>query len=128
MSKETKQQALIAKNYGVTIIENDIAAISAIAGNGVIVDALFGIGLTRELSSIYLDTVQAINKARKAGAYILSVDVPSGISADTGEALGGAVTADETVTFAFSKIGLTIGEGLKHSGEVSVADIGIYRD
>jgi len=125
MSEETRQQALIAANYGVPIIENDPAAIK---GADIIVDALFGIGLTRELSSIYLDTVQAICKARKAGAYVIAVDVPSGISADTGEALGGAVTADETVTFAFCKIGLTIGEGQKCSGNVSVADIGIYRD
>ena len=124
MSVETKQQAHIAENYGVPVTENDL---SVIRDPRIIVDALFGIGLVRELSGIYLDTVRAINKARKAGAYVLSVDVPSGISADTGEALGGAVTADETVTFAFPKIGLTIGEGAGCTGKLRVADIGIYR-
>jgi len=124
MSEEIKQQALIAENYKVPIIENDL---SLIKGSSIIVDALFGIGLVREVAGIYLDAVQAINKARKTGAYVLSVDVPSGISADTGEALGGAVQADATVTFAYNKIGLTIGKGLECAGKLTIADIGIYR-
>ena len=123
MSEETKQQARIAESYGVPITENDL---SVIGKPGVIVDALFGIGLVREVSDIYLETICAINSARKAGAYVLSVDIPSGISADSGEALGGAVAADETVTFAYNKIGLTIGKGIDCAGKVSVADIGIY--
>jgi len=93
----------------------------------VIVDALFGIGLTKDLGGIYLDAVKAVNKARDDGAYVLAADVPSGISADTGEALGGAVESDETVTFAFNKIGLTIGKGPACAGKVSVANIGIGR-
>jgi len=92
----------------------------------IIIDALFGIGLVREVLGKYLDAINAINKAKKAGAFVLSVDVPSGISADTGEALGGAVAADETVTFAYNKIGLTIGNGVDCVGKLSVADIGIY--
>jgi len=123
MSTETKQQALIAENYGVPCIENKL---SEITESRVLVDALFGIGLTRDLSDIYLNTVKAICKARKAGAYVLAVDVPSGISADTGEVLGTAVSADKTVTFAYNKIGLTIGKGREHAGDVHVADIGIY--
>jgi len=125
MSAETKQQARIAENYGVPIAINDLAVIE---NSMAVVDALFGIGLVRDVSGIYLDSVRAVNKARKGGAYVLSVDVPSGISADTGEALGGAVTADETVTFAFPKIGLTIGKGAENSGRLTVADIGIYRE
>jgi len=124
MSDETKRQALIAENYGVPLLSGDLSAIRAPA---IIVDALFGIGLVRELSGIYLDAVRAMNKARRVGAYVLSVDVPSGLSADTGEALGGAVTADETVTFAFCKPGLTIGKGPECTGKLTVADIGIYR-
>ena len=122
MSEETKTQSLIAENYGVPASDNDL---SAIGKAGTIVDALFGIGLVRELTGVYLDTVKAVNKS---GAYVLSVDVPSGISADTGEALGGAVAADETVTFAFNKIGLTIGKGPECSGKITVKDIGIYND
>ena len=120
MSGETKRQALIAENYGVPVFENDP---SALKGFTAIVDALFGIGLVREVSGIYLDTIKAVNKS---GAFVLSVDVPSGISADTGEALGGAVQADETVTFAFGKIGLMIGKGAGCAGKVTVVDIGIY--
>ena len=123
MTRETKHQARLAEKYGVPISENDVSVISK---SNIIVDALFGIGLARELAGIYLDTVKAINSARKAGAYVLSADIPSGISADTGEVLGGAVTADKTVTFAFNKIGLTIGKGPECSGKVMVEDIGIY--
>jgi len=144
MSEETKQQARIAENYGVPITENDMSVFQKnninknntnktdidkinIRKPGIIVDALFGIGLVREVSGIYLDAINAINRTRKAGAFVLSVDVPSGISADTGEALGGAVAADNTVTFAYSKIGLTIGKGAEYAGKLTVADIGIYR-
>jgi len=122
MSGETKRQAQIAENYGVPASDNDL---SVIGKANTIVDALFGIGIVRELEGIYLDAVKTINKS---GAYILSVDVPSGLSADTGETLGGAVTANETVTFAFNKIGLTIGKGPECSGKVTVKDIGIYDD
>jgi len=124
MSRETMHQARAAEECGVQVAENDL---SGIKGSKIIVDALFGIGLTRELGGIYLDAVKAINKTREEGAYILAVDVPSGLSADTGEALGGAVMADETVTFAFGKLGLTIGKGPERAGRVSVADIGIGR-
>ncbi|MDR2716376.1 MAG: NAD(P)H-hydrate epimerase, partial [Coriobacteriaceae bacterium] len=125
MTAETRQQALLARDCGVAIHDNDL---SVIAGSGILVDALFGIGLMRALAGAYLEAVRALCKARAAGAYVLAVDIPSGISPDTGEALGAAVAADETVTFAYPKIGQTIGQGLACSGKLSVADIGVYQD
>jgi NAD(P)H-hydrate epimerase len=60
-----------------------------------------------------------------AGASVLSIDIPSGVDADSGEAPGAAVRADRTVTFAALKPGLLQGDGPACSGEVEVADIGI---
>jgi NAD(P)H-hydrate epimerase len=57
---------------------------------------------------------------------ILAVDIPSGVSADTGEVLGVALPADATVTFAFNKTGLATGPGRSLAGTLTVADIGIY--
>jgi NAD(P)H-hydrate epimerase len=56
----------------------------------------------------------------------LAVDIPSGISADTGEILGAAVRADATVTFAYNKRGLTLDPGKALAGKLIIADIGIY--
>jgi NAD(P)H-hydrate epimerase len=90
-----------------------------------IVDALFGIGLTRPLCGEFLQAVQAMNSARSAGTKILSIDIPSGICADTGEALGAAVQADLSVTFAAKKLGLELEQGYLSAGRVVIADIGI---
>src|SRR5207237_7238009 len=65
------------------------------------------------------------NAARAAGARVLAVDVPSGLSADSGRPLGPCVSADGTVTFGFLKCALVLPPGREHAGEVSVADIGI---
>ena len=60
-----------------------------------------------------------------AGARVLAVDVPSGLSADTGRPLGACVRADRTVTFGFDKRGLVLHPGHELAGDVAVADIGI---
>lgn len=121
-SDETIAQYRLAQDSGVVIHENDL---SIIRGFPILVDALFGIGLTRSLSGVYLEVVNEMCAAREAGAYVLAVDIPSGISSDTGEPLNKAVKADETVTFAFNKIGLTIGAGPANAGRITIADIGI---
>lgn len=59
------------------------------------------------------------------GAQVLAVDIPSGISADTGQASAGAVVADHTITFAALKPGLLLGDGPEHAGSIEVVDIGI---
>jgi NAD(P)H-hydrate epimerase len=62
----------------------------------------------------------------KQGAKVLAVDIPSGVSADSGEVLGIALAAYATVTFAFNKIGLAKEPGRTLAGDLMVADIGIY--
>ena len=88
----------------------------------VCVDALFGTGLSRPLAGIYRSTVEAINASF---AHVVSVDLPSGIDADTGRVLGAAVRAHRTVTFHKMKRGLLQGAGPEYAGTVTVAPIGI---
>lgn len=87
-----------------------------------VIDALFGVGLSGELKGFYRGLVEAINVSR---AYVLSVDIPSGLDANTGRVLGYCVKADKTVTFVARKVGMTIAEGPKYCGKTIVADLGI---
>lgn len=91
----------------------------------VVVDALFGIGLTRPLREPWLSTIRAINES---GRPVVAVDLPSGLDADSGEALGAIVQAATTVTFVALKPGLARGQGPAHAGRVRVAEIGIPRE
>lgn len=88
----------------------------------VIVDAIFGTGLTRDISGTVKDT---INAANGSADYKVAVDIASGIKGDTGEILGVAFMADKTVTFCRKKPAHLLYPGKAHAGDVVVADIGI---
>lgn len=105
----------------------DAAAVDTIAAatGDVLVDAIFGTGLSRPPDGIFAAAIERMNELRASGAKVLAVDVPSGLSADTGHAAGACVHADATVTFAFQKRGLVLYPGAALAGEVAVADIGI---
>lgn len=113
---EMKTQLNIAGNSGVSVInefnpdEYDI-----------IIDAIFGVGLTRPVKDEYAVIIDSINKS---DSVVVSVDIPSGIDATTGRILGTAVKADYTVTFGYNKVGLVLFPGRSNAGEITVADIG----
>ena len=86
------------------------------------IDAMYGTGFTGELTG---DAEWVADVLFMAGAPTLAVDIPSGVDGLTGEGRGGAVAADETVTFAALKSGLLFDAGASLSGSVHVADIGI---
>ena len=88
----------------------------------VIVDALFGIGCNREITGIAAEVIEAMNAVK---APILAIDVPSGISVDTGKVCGVAVNAAATVTFFTEKLGMMLYPGRDYCGDILVADMGI---
>lgn len=89
-----------------------------------IVDALLGTGLMGEVREPCLSLVRLINAADKP---VLSIDIPSGLDADTGRLWRAAVRATVTVTFVLPKAGFYLGEGPAHVGKVRVVDIGVPR-
>ncbi len=93
-----------------------------LAACGLIVDAIFGTGLSSEVSGLAREVIDDINAS---GVPVVSVDLPSGLHADTGEILGACVRADLTVTFALPKTGLCVYPGAGYAGRVKVVDIGI---
>lgn len=96
-----------------------------LSGSSVVVDALFGTGLTRPLEGIWAEIVRACNDERRRGLRVLAVDIPSGIAANSGGVLGAAIEADRTVTISLPKIGLALEPGAHHAGMIEVARIGI---
>ena len=93
-----------------------------LADAAVVVDAMLGIGASGPLRAPLDAWAEAANRC---GAYVLAVDVPTGVDADTGAVAGSAVRADCTVTFTALKRGLVLYPGAGFSGELVIADIGI---
>ncbi len=91
-----------------------------LAGSGIVVDALLGTGLSGEVRPAYVSVIDAINAS---GRPVVSVDIPSGLSSDTGEVLGCAVKATVTVTFIGRKRGLYTADGPDHAGDVVFASL-----
>lgn len=91
----------------------------------VIVDALLGIGCNREVTGVRAELIDNTNRSK---AKVVSVDVPSGISADTGEVCGTAVKADTTVTFFSEKLGMILYPGSDHCGKIVVDSLDVPFD
>lgn len=86
----------------------------------VIIDALFGVGLDRDLEEPYLGLIEQVNRS---GRTVLSIDIPSGLDSDTGKIHGACVRARVTITMGLPKKGFYQGEGPKVTGKIVVADI-----
>lgn len=96
-----------------------------IEGSAVIIDAVFGTGLDRELQGIQLE---AIRIANAQDAYRIAVDIPSGINGTTGRVYGTSFKADETVTVFAVKRGLVLTPELESVGRITVAPIGLVSE
>lgn len=97
------------------------AALRGLPRPDAIIDAIFGIGLSRPPEGVAEAAIRFMNDC---GARVIAVDIPSGIDGDTGRALGEAVHAHETVTFQHAKTGHLLYPGREYTGELTVEPIG----
>lgn len=88
----------------------------------VIIDALLGIGLKSECRSPLCELIQAINSF---GLPVFSLDLPSGLQADSGQVLGACIKATVTLSFIASKLGLSLLDGPDYAGKIIVDDLGL---
>jgi len=100
----------------------DISDELRLHGAEVVVDALFGTGLSRAPEGKFAAWIEAINDAK---SQVIAIDVPSGLDADTGVAYAPCVRASMTVTLGLAKPGLLRGDGLANAGDLWLADIGV---
>ena len=119
-SIETSRQIDIARKCGVVFI-NEID----LCEYDIIIDAIFGIGLSRSVEGEYYKLINDINDAKlNVESKIYSIDIPSGINTDNGRVENIAINADFTITFGVNKKGLILYPGRGYAGEVIVEDIG----
>lgn len=118
LTTEAKLQMDLAEKYGVAFEKDPL-----ITEFTTVVDAIFGIGLNRDIKGIYEEVIERINNAK---VPVLSIDIPSGINATSGVKMSCAVKASATVSFAYAKTGLYLNDGYTHCGKVIIKDIGIY--
>ena len=122
MSPEMETQLNIAKKLGIPTHTADEFILGVC---DVVIDAVFGIGLTRPVEGAYADLIDMMMTQKwDFGAKIVAVDIPSGISSETGAVMGCAVEADITVTFGEKKLGQALFPGREMCGDLIVADIG----
>lgn len=116
-----------ATEYGIDIhpVEELFSNPYHIEQHSVIVDAVLGTGLSKNVSESLSRVLNLINGS---GVPIISVDIPSGISSDNGQIMGSAIKADYTVTFGLPKRGHFLYPGLEYTGKLFIEDIGFRRD
>lgn len=111
----------IATAMGMRLIPAAVEQVTAPVG--LVVDALFGTGLSKPLDGLAADLAKATHSRNRP---TLALDLPSGLDCDTGEPIGGlAVKATHTVTFVAPKAGFGRGESAAFTGDVFVGDIGV---
>ena len=121
LSEDAGRQLEIARKIGVPVYDETDRIPDR---TKIIIDALFGIGLTRDISGAFAARIEEINLCHEAGCRVCSVDIASGIHTDTGKVMGVAVKADITVTFGWRKLGMILYPGAAFSGNVYCEDIG----
>lgn len=123
----------IAEAMGLKVFEGVDQATASLgaAGPALVIDALLGTGLDRPVREPLRELIETVNGLGRAGVRVLSVDLPSGMNADTGLSAGGqdgaTVRATWTVTLVGAKAGFAAPGAAEYLGEVWVADIGVPR-
>lgn len=127
MSHDCKINYNILINMGVNVTkinseEDTKELITCIKEADVVVDAVFGTGLNREVKGIYSKVISCINEESK---YIAAVDVPSGMNGDTGAIMGNCVRANKTISFEMYKKGFLNYNNEQYTGEIVIENIGV---
>lgn len=102
-----------------------IPADTALTKGDVVIDALFGTGLTRGPEGRMADAILRIARWRAAGAKVIAADIPSGLDSDSGHAHEPCVAADWTLAFGYAKRGQVLEPGASRSGRLEIVDIGL---
>ncbi len=125
-------QLKILEKYGVTTDTfSNIRDNKSPSDWDIIVDAMFGIGLSRPLTGDYADAVRFVNNCkaeRKSDLLVVSIDIASGVNADNGFVYSDAIRADMTITFNQVKLGHIMYPGCEYTGDLYVEDAGITED
>lgn len=126
-SQEVKDQLKIAKSYGVRT--NQIDELTTLEGYfqqntapKIIIDAIFGTGVRLPLSQFLYDVINLVNQEK---AYTISLDIPTGVEADSGQIQGNAIQADLTLAVGLPKLGYYQADGARLVGEVEVIPSGL---
>lgn len=120
---QLKEQLKIARNLQVNVLKVYPKQMYTY-----IIDALFGISFHGKAEGEYEEAIKNINNRNEGNYKVISVDIPSGVCADTGAVKGSAVIADETIAFGEIKIGTLLYPGTEYAGEVIRADIGFSNE
>ena len=119
---EAKKNLDIIEHFPVEILDVKSAAQvrRVMAGADAMVDALLGTGLDRDVEGLLKETIEIVNRS---GRKVFAIDIPSGISGDTGQVMGTAIKADCTITFGLPKTGNLLYPGFGHGGKLYVSHI-----
>jgi NAD(P)H-hydrate epimerase len=123
LTVEAKRNLAALKGFGV--VPRALASLPESGPGDVVVDALFGTGLSRAPAGTFSEAIGVISRWRAAGAKVVAADVPSGLQSDTGEPFSPCVEADVTVAFGFLKPGQVLEPGASLCGRVRRVDIGM---
>ena len=119
-TNDMNNQINIAKKCGVSFLDD-----VNLEKYDIIIDAIFGVGLSKEIRGVYYSIIEEINSLDK---LVFSVDIPSGINSTTGEVMGIAIKANYTITFGLNKVGLVLHPGFLYAGKVIVENIGFSNE
>lgn len=121
---ENRTELQIAQNYGVAAMDADtwLETAGQPTDYDIVVDALFGVGLSRRIEGVYGQLIEQLNGLH---AKKVAVDIPSGIDADDGQVLAVAFQADLTVTFSYEKLGMRLFPGQSYCGRIVCRSVGI---
>ena len=101
--------------------ENKKEVINIVKNSDIVIDAIFGVGLTKPVKDKYYEIIEIINNYSN---FVVSIDIPSGLSADNGREMGISVKANLTVTFEFPKVGHLLFPGRELTGKLEIVKIG----